>query len=671
MTHRFIHIVIGLAVATALCTLAPAQDKPWRDVSPDDLRSNVPKVEPGADAEAIFWEVSVVDDYVPRAGFKTVLNHYLRVKIFTERGREMNSKVDLPFGRVPSQGVDVEISGISCRTIKPDGNIVILRPEDIFEREITKSRGVRTKAKSFAVPGIEIGAIVEYRWKEIRNDEISYYIRLDLARDIPVRFVKYSVRPVRAPGFTLGMRIHSFRTTSDFVKESDGFYSTSMTNVPAVRDEPNMPPEYTIKPWLLIFYDSDDSKTPIDDYWKEFSKRTYKGTAAYMKPKDDIKAAAALAVGSATEPIEKIRNVFNYVRGKVKNVDDDANGITAEQKRQLKPNKTPSDVLKRGSGNWAEIDMLFGSMLTALGFDARVARVPLRTEPAFDRSVSNDFFLRTASIAVKLGDEWRFFAPGTTYTNFGMDYWTVEGQEALISDPEEAIWAKVPISTSEESNQKRKGHMRLNADGSLDGTLELELTGHLASAQKEQYDDLSEPARQTKLKEFIKQSVSSSAEVTEISIENAADPDRPLRFAMKVHIPGYVDKTGSRMFLRPNVFERGANPPFSAGTRKYEVFFDFPWSEDDDVTIELPAGYALENLDVPPTIQGSKGVGSHATSVVLSDDKKVLKYKRTFSFGNGKLEFGVDAYPRLKELFDRFADADSFAVTLKQAATQK
>src|SRR5687767_11468025 len=65
----------------------------WRPVAPADLALKTPVVEKDADAEAIFWEVRV-DDSLPD---ELSLKNYIRVKIFTERGKESQSKVDLPY----------------------------------------------------------------------------------------------------------------------------------------------------------------------------------------------------------------------------------------------------------------------------------------------------------------------------------------------------------------------------------------------------------------------------------------------------------------------------------------------------------------------------------------------------------------------------------------------
>lgn len=69
-----------------------SQSKNWREISPADLQLASSRVEPNADAEAIFWEVRVDDSTE-----NLVMRHYIRVKIFTERGREKYSKIDIPY----------------------------------------------------------------------------------------------------------------------------------------------------------------------------------------------------------------------------------------------------------------------------------------------------------------------------------------------------------------------------------------------------------------------------------------------------------------------------------------------------------------------------------------------------------------------------------------------
>ena len=203
-----------------------------------------PLVEKDADAEAIFWEVRV--SYEDSGGDPgTVLNHYVRIKIFNERGRESQSKVEIP--AVKFRGRNVKIKDIAARTIKPDGSIVELKKEDVFERDVMKANGIKVKAMTFAMPGVEAGSVIEYRWREVREG-ISGYERFQFSRDIPVQQVKYWIKPykhalVNDEGKAVGLRAQTFQTGSRgaFIKEKDGSYSMTLSKVAAFREEPRIP----------------------------------------------------------------------------------------------------------------------------------------------------------------------------------------------------------------------------------------------------------------------------------------------------------------------------------------------------------------------------------------------------------------------------------------------
>src|SRR4051812_32874587 len=92
-----------------------AQDKEWRPVTPAEIAAKA-QVEPDADAEAIFWEVRVDDS----SADELALRHYVRVKIFTDRGREQFSSHDIVFTK------GTKVKDVEARVTKPDGSTVFL-----------------------------------------------------------------------------------------------------------------------------------------------------------------------------------------------------------------------------------------------------------------------------------------------------------------------------------------------------------------------------------------------------------------------------------------------------------------------------------------------------------------------------------------------------------------
>lgn len=656
--HLYGYLLLTVAFLIALAASpARAFGDDWKPVDPADLALKAPAVEKDADAEAIFWEVHVADD-VDGGTPRTVLRHYVRIKIFTERGRESQSKIDIPFFR------GTQIKDIAARTIKPDGHIVELKKDDVFERTIVRLSGLKLKAKSFAMPSVEPGAIIEYRWREIRGDALANYIRLQFQRDVPVQLVKYYIKPLSLPGFPFGMRAQFFHgQNSPFVKEKDGFYSTTMTNVPAYHEEPRMPPEDQMRPWLLVYY-SEDKKLSPEKYWKEYGKEIYEAYKPSMKANDVVRRAAAEAVGDATTPEQKLQRLFEFCRAKVKNIYNDASGLTDDERARLKENKSPADTLKRGMGTTRDIDLLFGALATAVGFDARFARLANRNDIFFNPTFPDKYFLRTYDIAVRVGDNWQFFDPGSTYVPYGMLHWYEEGQDALISDPKDPVWTRTPLSSPEKTEEKRTAKLRLSEDGTLEGDVRIEYTGHLAVQKRENSSDQSPDQREQDLRDQIKKQMS-TAEVTNINIENAEDPSKPLVYSYHARVPDYAQRTGKRLFIQLAFFQRGAGALFPTSDRRYPIYFHYPWSEQDVVTIDLPAGFALDHPDAPLSLSAGE-IGKYDVKILVADNRTLI-YRRAFFFGgNDKILFNTSSYPTLKQLFDIIHERDNHTIALKQ-----
>jgi len=57
----------------------------------------------------------------------------------------------------------------------------------------------------------------------------------------------------------------------------------------------------------------------------------------------------------------------------------------------------------------------------------------------FDKNLPNAYFLDPQNIAVNAGGSWKFFNPGYNYIPFGMLRWQEEGEQALITDPKQAL----------------------------------------------------------------------------------------------------------------------------------------------------------------------------------------------------------------------------------------
>jgi hypothetical protein len=432
--------------------------------------------------------------------------------------------------------------------------------------------------------------------------------------------------------------------------------------MPAFREEQMMPPDDYVRSWALVRYHglfSFLSSYPFQ------AARTYYAIQPYMKVDNDIKKKAADIVAGAATPDEKVFKIFEFCRDNIRNTDDKNAGFTDEELEKLKENKKPSDTLKRGVGSGSDLNLLFASLVNAAGYEARVALFPNRGRRFFDRNVLVPDALRATTIAVRSGAQWKYFDLGSKYVTPPMMPWQEEGVDGLIAD-ERTEWVRTPMSPPDKSKEKRTAKLKHDENGTLEGDVTVEYTGHLAVERKNLNDDDSPVQREENLKEAVKGRMS-TAELTNIVIENVTDPVKPFIYKYHVRVAGYAQRTGKRLFFQPGYFHKGIDALFSAGTRRYPIYFHFPWSEEDQIEISLPKGYTLDNADRPAPINASE-ICKHEINMGVTKDQTTLVYKRNFYFGgNDSILFPVTTYDQIKRLFDEINRADNHMITLKQA----
>jgi hypothetical protein len=665
---RFISVrPAGLLTAASLMLLASLNyyaQKDWRPVTAAEIQQAAPKVEADADAEAIFWEVRIDDSESDELSMR----HYVRVKIFTERGREKYAKFDVPFTK------GLKIKDLAARVTGKDGTVTEIKKEDIFEREIVKASGIKVKAKSFAVPNLEPGVIVEYRYREVIADSGAKGMRLAFQRDIPVQTLAYYYKPYnsRKPNY------QSYNSVdAKFVKDKDGYYLAEKTDVPSFKEEPRMPPDDSVRPWMLLtgWSVSAITGTPWEQtihikdpsnmgaYWGTVASENVGYTNLMTKGSKDVKKLAAELTAGLSTPESKLARLYEYVQKEIRNTSFDPS-LTDDDRKKLPKLKSLDDALEKKLAPSMYVDMLFGALANAAGFESRIALLGNRSEMFFEPQMTNDNLIHPGAVGVKVNGNWQYFNPGVPFLPAGSLLWYEEDTWALLVGEKGYEWKRTPLASHEKSNNKRTAKFKLLPDGTLEGKVKVEMAGHPAIAYR--YDNWDEPEtkRIDNYKESIKSRIS-AAEISNIAIENMNDASKPLVFSYDVKVPNYATKTGKRLFIQPGFFEFGSSPVFKGSTRKYDIFFRYPWSESDTVEIAWPEGYDLDNADAPGNAADNSKIGSLAVKMRADTANRVLHYDRKFHFG-GNVLLEARMYTPLKGLFDEFHRIDSHTISLKQ-----
>ena len=74
----------------------------WRPIEKAELERAKPKLDPDAAAEVIFWDVKI-EDRVQGDSVQHLRHNYIRIKLYSDSGREKYGKGEVTYGRKWSQ----------------------------------------------------------------------------------------------------------------------------------------------------------------------------------------------------------------------------------------------------------------------------------------------------------------------------------------------------------------------------------------------------------------------------------------------------------------------------------------------------------------------------------------------------------------------------------------
>src|SRR5580692_1313104 len=112
-------------------------DIAWLPITDAERNMKAPVVEKDAGVEALFWRVHVRDEVLGGQDLQRVYYHYVRLKVFDEKGKEKAATIDLPYSDKTS------IMYVVGRTIKADGTEIELKKDSVYDRDLV--RAGRTK----------------------------------------------------------------------------------------------------------------------------------------------------------------------------------------------------------------------------------------------------------------------------------------------------------------------------------------------------------------------------------------------------------------------------------------------------------------------------------------------------------------------------------------------
>jgi hypothetical protein len=653
-------------IGTLLTLTSPSARAQWTPPTPEELSMTAQPEVPGASAVYLFREETTEDDL-------HMFSIYVRLKVLAEGGKE-HANVELGYASFDS-GSGTSITDIAGRTIHPDGTIIPFTGKP-YEKLIEKTQGVKVMSKVFTLPDVEVGSIIEYRYK-LRLDDYHFrspqwYIQSDLF----TRKAHYVWKPTNkqlvssddrgqltnaiawTPILPVGAELKETQIPGTGLTEGHRIFELSMHDIPPAPKEDFMPPISSFTYRVLFYY------TPYrsgEEYWKNEGKHWAKLCDKFIGPGSGVNAAVKDLTNPSDPQDQKLRKLYAAIM-KLENTDYTREHSSREEKAEgFKEVHTTDDIWSRKRGSSEEMTELFVAMARAAGMKAYVMTVSNRDSRVFFKAYPSfaqfDDYVAIANVD---GKE-QFFDPGSRYCPYGHLAWKHTGVGGVRQTDGASALAQTPLESYTSSRTQRIADLVIDEHGMVTGTVKLTYTGNPALHWRQQSLTGDATSLERELRLSLEQILPQGMEVKVTSIEKLEDYEQPLivSLAAKGTLGSF---TGKRIFLPGDVFESSTKASFPQEKRDIPVYFTYPYMMQDAVRVKFPAGLNVESLPATEKIPFSSFA---VYSLSTSSTPSTVTVQRSYSLG--ETIYLPKEYPELRSFYSKMETKDQESVVLTTA----
>lgn len=647
----YIAFITAAVLGYGLLLPSPAWGVGFQPVNAEELKMTSEPQAPGAPAVILYRQVDRSDDrYTPHE------DNYLRIKILTEEGRK-NANVEIVF----SKGWE-DITNVHARTIRPDGSIAEFDGK-VFEKAITKNRAEALLVKTFILPDVQMGSVIEYFYTV---DYKQYYVfesHWILSQELFTKSARFSLKPYDHDNeFHLRWTWQSLPPGAEPKQGFRGVVEMEAHDIPAFQPEDFMPPENEMKARVDFIYDRELLDKEPEKYWQRIGKKRNGALESFVGKQKEMENAVGQIVSPNDPPEVKLRKIYDRVQ-QIRNTTFEIRKSEQEEKRDKeKPPSNIAEIWKRGYGNGQQLTWLYLGLVRAAGFEAYGCWVADRRQYFFNPKLMKGEELDANVVLVKLNGKDLYFDPGGAFTPFGMLEWSETGVTGRQLNKDGGNWIQTTLPQASESQVRREAKLKLSDTGDLEGELTVTYTGLEAMYRRLKVLHEDETARKKFLEESLKDQIPAAAELELTKQPDWSASETPLVAVLNLKVPGWASSAGKRAFLPVGFFTAHEKHVFEHSNRVYPIYFEYPYEKIDDVTVDLPLGWQVGSMPTPK-LQDRQAV---LYSLNVENNKGSVHVLRKLNVDVMVLE--PNYYPTLRNFFQAVKSGDEEQVLLQSSA---
>ncbi len=647
--------ILVILITAAFGSLTPSASAiGFQPVSQDELKLTAEPKAPGAPAIILFREVDRDD-----RGLNAHEDVYVRVKILTEEGRKY-ADVEIPFFK--DEGTVVNLH---ARTIKPDGTIVEFSGK-AFDKMIVKARGVKYMAKTFTLPDVQVGCILEYYYTTDLSERWIVASHWILSNELFTRNAKFSLKPYTSDYSPVYLRWNWNRLPAGTAQPTEApnhVISLQASDIPSFQTEDYMPPANEMKSRVDFIYSDDPFEKEPSVYWKKVGKKKNSQLESFIGKHSAMEQAVSQIVSPGDSPEEKLRKIYARVQ-QIRNTSYEQEKTDQEQKRNKeKAPENVENIWKKQYADGFQLTWLFLALARAAGFEASGLWVSDRANYFFVPQTMDGRRLDANVVVVKLNGKDLFFDPGAAFIPFGMLPWSETGVKGLKLDKDGGTWIETPVPASADSMIRRNADLKLTETGDLEGKVIVTYSGLEAWLRRLDERLVDDVDRKKYLEDDLKEAIPIACDVELTNVPDWKSSSSNFVAEFSVKIPGWVSGAGKRALMPVGLFSAPEKRLFDHSDRVHPIYFEFPFQRSDDISINLPLGWQISTVPQPRSID-AKAITYNADA---KNDKGTLHLSRALNVDVVLLP--TENYGTLRKIFQTVRTADEQQVMLQPGAT--
>jgi len=506
---------------------------------------------------------------------------FYRVKIYNKDKAEDWLNLEIPLYQ---NGSDQEtLSKMKAFTYSSENGTAVATKVDKSSKYKSKESKYVSITK-FAFPNVKNGSVIEYQY-EVTSPFLFSIPEILIETDTPSLYTEYILDSPSNISYNVnytGFLSPKYREVDERTLYGANYrtYRFGYENVKGFKSEKFVSNDrnYRTKVSAELHSTNFRELKLFSSSWEQIKQRLYENEdfGGELKKTKLAKENMPSNIAGISNEVERANAVFDYVK----------NTFTWNQDRGIYVEDGIKKMLETKTGNAAEINLFLVMMLREAGIKADPLTI----------STINHGIINIASPNVSNMN----FVIAAIQTKDGFHLYDATSKQSSIDQLPPRDWNQFGILMAKEKVQQLSMvnskpsftyltvDAKINDDGSVSGSYSDKDTGTYAMFAKENYDDNADKYKKQYKENFA---------VDFTNIDSKVLENGDFESTMKFSSENMIDKIGKKIIINPMLFLNKTSNEFDqTDERKYPIDFISPYTRVKKVVLEIPEGYAIEEM---------------------------------------------------------------------------